>query len=289
MPTNSTLTPTIDPRAADRTTSLMLPVNHDLRLAYLFSLLIAALTAVAALAGALSPKMVYPTAVSESSFRVNDLATLLIGLPVLLLALGLARRGHLLGLLLWPGALLYGLYNYIVYLFGAPLTALYPLFLLIVTLSLYTLIGLLAAIDAVAVKTQLHGRVPSRLGGGVLMGLGLLFALRALAVISGAVSAGTTLTGPELGLAVADFLLAAAWMAGGWLLWRERPLGYAGGTALLCAGSMLFAGLIAILALQAPLQGTPPPLLDIGVVLLMGLFVFIPCGQFIRGIYQATA
>ena len=46
---------------------------------------------------------------------------------------------------MWPGALLYGLYNYVAYLFGAPHTAVYPLYLFIVTLSLYTLIALVAA------------------------------------------------------------------------------------------------------------------------------------------------
>jgi hypothetical protein len=35
----------------------------------------------------------------------------MIGLPILRGSMGLARRGKLLGLLLWPGALFYVLYH----------------------------------------------------------------------------------------------------------------------------------------------------------------------------------
>lgn len=287
MPPNGAITPPFEPlpTSAHQPPAL---VTRNLRFAHLFSLFIAALTAVAAVAGLLRPENVYPTDVAQEAFQANDLATLLIGLPVLVLAQWLAGRGRLLGLLTWPGALLYGLYNYTVYLVGAPLTFFYPLFLLIVALSLYTLIGLLAVFDSAAIKVRLMGQVPEKAGGGVLMGLGLLFAVRALAVLIGAVNAGNTLPGPELGLAVADFLLAAAWVSGGLMLWQKRPLGYSGGPGLLFCGAMLFSGLIVILALRPFLDNEPLPLLDIGVVLLMSLLVFIPCGLFVRGIRHVS-
>lgn len=75
---------------------------------------------------------------------VNDVVTLFIGRPILLGSMWLTQRGRLLGLLLWPGALFFGLYNYTIYLFGMPFNGMFPHFLLIVTLSIYTLIGLVA-------------------------------------------------------------------------------------------------------------------------------------------------
>lgn len=264
-----------------------LPLNHSLRWAYLSSLLIALLTAVASIAGILSPDTIYPTAAAQQSFLANDVVNLFIGLPILLLSLWLARRAKLIGLLFWPGALFYGLYNYLVYLFGVPLTWLYPLYLLIVTLSLYTTIALVAAVDGALVKGRLSGHVPERLAGGILIGFGTLFALRALAVMAGALADQIPLADPELGLLVADFILSGALLIGGILLWRRRPLGYVGGTGLLFQASMLFIGLIAVLILQPVLNGTPFMPVDIVVVLLMGLICFVPFALFVRGVVRS--
>lgn len=59
----------------------------------------------------------------------------------------LARRGSLIGLLLWPGTLFYVLYGYAFYLIGVPFNALFLLYVALVTVSTYTMIGLLASID----------------------------------------------------------------------------------------------------------------------------------------------
>ena len=100
--------------------SSRLPVTHSMRLGYLSSLLIAALTGIASIAGLLSPDTFYPTPALQHSYLANDFFTLVIGLPILLISMWLAWRGKLIGLLFWPGALFYGLYNYIAYLFGMP-------------------------------------------------------------------------------------------------------------------------------------------------------------------------
>ena len=68
--------------------------------------------AFASLAGLLFQSSIYPTYELRSAFLANEVINLLIGLPILLGSMGLTRRGSLAGLLLWPGALLYILYNY---------------------------------------------------------------------------------------------------------------------------------------------------------------------------------
>lgn len=88
-------------------------VTRDLTLAYRFSLVIALLMAGASLAGALYQGSLYPNDELRRSFVPNDVANLFIGLPILLGSVWLTRRGALLGLLLWPGSLLYVVYNYI--------------------------------------------------------------------------------------------------------------------------------------------------------------------------------
>ncbi len=264
-----------------------LPLVHNLKLAYLFSLLIAILTAVASFAAVLLPDLIYPTAELQRAFLANDFVNLFIGLPILLISMGLARRKKLIGLLFWPGALFYGLYNYLTYLFGVPFNLLYPLYLFIVTFSIYTTIGIAAAIDGEAVKARLAGHVPQRLAGGILVGFGSAFSLRVIWLMASATANQSVIAGPELGLLVADFLFSGALLLGGLLLWRRQALGYVGGTGLLFQTSMLFIGLIAILILGPLLSGDPFPLVDILVVLLMGLICSIPFILFVRGVLRS--
>ncbi len=264
-----------------------LPLKYNLRWVYLLSLLIVLLTAIASITALLFPDRIYPTAELRQSFLANDVVNLFVGLPILLVSMWLTRREKLVGLLFWPGALFYGLYNYLVTLFGTPFNVMYPIYLVIVTLSIYTTIGLVAGIDGEAVKGRLTGNVPERLAGGVLTGFGILFMLRVFAVMAGALANQTPIAGSELGLLVADFIFSGALLIGGILLWRRQALGYVGGTGLLFQTSMLFIGLIAFLILQSILSDAPFVLLDVIVVFGMGLICFIPFALFLRGVVKS--
>ncbi|HEX2729423.1 MAG TPA: hypothetical protein VHM16_06675, partial [Rubrobacteraceae bacterium] len=196
----------------------------------------------------------------------------------------LARRGKLVGLLLWPGALFFLLYNYIVYVFAMPLNVAFLLHLTLVTASVYTLIGLVAGIDGQAVRQRLAGAVPEGLAGVVLAGMGLLFFLRVIAVIVDALIRQTPIAGTELALHVSDLLITPAWIIGGVLLWRRKEFGYVTGLGLLFQASMLFIALIIFLLLQPFLTTAPFVLADVVVIIVMGLICFIPFALFARGV-----
>ena len=265
-----------------------LPVRRSLKAAYLFSLLIMALTGIAAAASILAADIIYPTAELKKSFIANDVVTLFIGLPILLISMWLTHRGKLIGLLFWPGAIFYGLYNYTAYLIGTPLTIMYPLYLIIVTISIYTIIGLVASIDSESVKQRLTGHISEKSASGVLMVFGFVFGLRAIIMmVMNAASSQTPLAGPELGVLVADFIACTAWLIGGVLLWQRQPLGYVAGMGLLFCASMLFVGVIAILLLQPIISGGPLPVIDIVVLLVMGLICFVPFVLFGRGVVRS--
>ncbi len=286
MPTESLTTGLPDPAGRSGLSSTGLPLTHNLKLAYLFSLLIGLLTGIASIAGLLSPDVFYPTPELRQSFLANDVVNLLIALPILLGSMWLARRQKLIGLLFWPGALFYGLYNYTIYLFAIPFNAAFMLYLAIVTLSTYTTIGLMATIDGAKVKEQLVGRVPERLAGGVLSGFGVLFILRTIAVMAGALASQTPLARMELALLLTDFLVSPAWIIGGALLWRRQALGYVSGTGLLFQASMLFVGLIFVLLLQPLLTPAPFDLIDVMVIFVMGLICFVPFALYVRGVVK---
>ncbi|MEZ4519462.1 MAG: hypothetical protein R3C44_22410 [Chloroflexota bacterium] len=70
-----------------------LPITADLRPAVIASLVIAVLAAAGALAGILAPDSVYPTAELLQNSLPNDIVTLVLVIPVLLIALFLAMQG----------------------------------------------------------------------------------------------------------------------------------------------------------------------------------------------------
>jgi len=261
-----------------------LPIRHNLTLVYIFSLIIAILMAAASIVGLLYPTVIYPTDDLLKSSMPNDVVNLFIGVPILLGSMWLARRGQLIGLLFWPGALFYVLYNYIAYVFGMPSNVMFLLYLTLVTLSAYTLIGLVASIDGTAVQQRLTGVVPERAAGGVLAGLGILFSLRVVGVIVGALVSRTPVAATELAVLVSDFVTSPAWIVGGVLLWRRKEFGYVTGLGLLFQASMLFIALIVFLLLRPFLTAAPFVLADVVVVFILGLICFIPFALFVRGV-----
>jgi hypothetical protein len=259
-----------------------LPLTRSLSPARALALIAALLMTAASLAGLLFPAGLYPAEALRRAFLSNDVVNLFIGLPILLGSMWAAHRGRLLGLLFWPGALFYVLYNYIAYAVAMPLTAPFVVYLALVALSAFGVFGLITSLDTPAVQRQLAGAVPERLAGVVLAGLGALFFLRAAGQVLAAPA------GPELGVLVADLLTTPVWVIGGVLLWRRQALGYAAGLGLLFQGSMLFVALLVFFILQPFLTATPFPLTDFVVILVMGLVCFVPFGLFVRGVLKGA-
>lgn len=296
-----------------RSTPVSIPyaISRDLPFSrvYGLSLLTALLAATGALAGLLFPGILYPTQALRGSFVSNDVVNLFIGLPVLIGALALVKRGRLTGWLLWPGALLFVTYNAIAYAvaflaasaagfteastagFSAstgtrPLVPQIAAYLALAGLSGWTVLRLVRGLDWAAGRAALDGAVPRRLAGGVLVGLGGLFFLRAAAQLASWISGQAALAAPELGTLAADLLTTPLWVIGGVLLWRRHGLGYLSGLGLLFSASLLFVGLLVYFLLQPLLSGAPFAAVDFAVVALMGLVCFVPFGLYLRGVLK---
>lgn len=261
-----------------------IPITRNLTLTYRLSLVVAGLMAAASLAGLIFQNNLYPSIELRRSFVSNDAVNLFLGLPILLGSLAFAQRGKLMGLLFWPGALLFVAYNFIAYTVAMPMGFMTVLYLALVILSGYTLFRLLTSIDSTAVQQRLKGHVPERLAGGMLAGFGLLFFLRGIGVVVSALSGQASLSGGELGTLIADFVTTPIWVLGGVLLWRRQAFGYLTAAGLLFQASMLFVGLLVFFTLQPVLTGVPFPVDDFVVILGMGVIFFVPFGLFVRGI-----
>ena len=260
-----------------------LPITSDLTTSYTLSLAVAFLMTAASIGGLLFPSSIYSTEELRQSYLANDLVNLLIGLPILLGSMWLTRRGSPLGLLCWPGALLYNVYNYIAYIFGIPFGWFILVFVLIALLSTYPVFDLLKNMNRDVLKAQLIGKVSERFSGGVLVFFGLAFFFLAVGVVTGA-SADQTTSMTDVGVAVADIFLSTLLFVGGILLFRCRPLGYASGLGLLFVASALFTGVILVVLLQPLLTNAPFVLEDLIVLSGMALVSFVPTGLFMRGV-----
>jgi hypothetical protein len=247
------------------------------------------LMAAAAVGGIHYQAVVYPTDELAQAFVPTDVTIASIGLPMLLGSLWLTCRGRLLGLLLWPGALFFVLYNYLAYVFAMPLSLAFLLHLALVGLSAYALMILLASVDGEAVRLRLTGIVPDRLAAGVLGALGLLFFLRSIGVLVGAATGATPITETEAAVTLSDFLTAPAWVLCSVLLWRRQELGYVTGLGLLFQASMLFVGLILFLCLRPLMTATAFSAIDVIVLSIMGLTCFVPLGLYLRGVASARS
>lgn len=215
------------------------PVKHDLRVGHVCSLItafgIAAVSVVGLVWGAKGLYPAKPPSVLVS--RAGDATNLIVILPSLLTSMWLARRGSLIGLLLWPGALFYALYTYAIYLVGAPFTVLIFAYVVLVILTATTLIGLIVGVDGNQVRDRLAG-TPARTVGAALVVLAVL-------AYAGLISTAVGMLGSpasELGFRpqwVVDCALGTpALLIGGALLWRRAPLGYQAAEGLLLVSAL---------------------------------------------------
>lgn len=201
-----------------------------LRTPYRLSVLLLALMAAQAALGLAVPGRYRDRGMVLETWFGNDLVTLVLGVPLLALALWLARRGAVRGQLLWLGLLAYAVYNGAFYLLGAALNAFFPLYVATVLTAAGALLLALIHTDVHAVAARFRARTPVRWIGGYLSGIavgltGVWLGLWAAHLMGGQPVPG----GPEAFKIVAALdltLMVPALATGGVLLWRRRPWGY---------------------------------------------------------------
>jgi hypothetical protein len=292
----------LDGDSATRCIVKTLPIRHTLTFAYRSSLVVAVLIAVVAAAGLLfgstglygsDPNRAVAVTEAEAGllvpgFLALDAYNLVVGLPILLALLWLAYRGSLIGLLLWPGALFYIVYTYVLYLVGTPFSVLFLAYIALVALSASTMIGIVANIDGEQVRQRLGGAVPARTIGAILIGLAMLtLAQDASGALVTALAGGAPLDPLARHVWSADLVLELpAMLLGGVLLWRHKRLGYVVGAGLLLQFGLTPTGLAAIIAFQPILTAAP---LDVGTIvglLIFSVVCFASLAFFVRGAIQ---
>jgi hypothetical protein len=228
-----------------------LPVKRDLTVAYATTSIVAVILAVVSIAGLVYGNRLYPAS-QVTGNGGTDALNLACGIPLLLGSMWLARRGSLIGLLCWPGALFYVVYVYTFYIVGVPLNVLFLPYVFLVALSAYTTIGVVANIDGEAIQRRLSDRVPARVTGGMLLLVGLLFIVVDVVLVVSAIAGGGPVEPMTYASWVTDFVVQLpALLVVGLLLWRREALGYVAAPGLLLQGGVLNAGFAVVLVIQA--------------------------------------
>lgn len=260
-------------------------LKYNLKIWYLLSIIIALFVALVSIIGLLYKDSIYLTATFMQTFVPNDVVNLIIGLPFLLISLWLTKKGKIIGLLCWPGALFYILYIYFPYILSVPFNMLFLPYLIIFSLSIYTLIGLIVSIDQNAIKNMLIENIPNETFGGILIGLSIFIIIRQVALIINAILNNSIIDQQELAVWIDDLIIGSPIMLiGGYLLWKKRPLGYTVGAGLFISYTLLSFALIPFLAIQSYLRNTAIDLMGIIILLIMTMICAIPFIYFVKGV-----
>ena len=261
-----------------------LPLKKKLSKTYLTSYLIACLTSIVSISSLFLRDDFYQTEGLIQTFVTNDVINLSIGIPILLLSIFWTKRGKLIGLLFWKGALAFNLYIFITYSLALPLSWISVLYISLVLLDIGTLYQLVTTIDGEKIELALRDQVHEKICSGILTGFGILFLLRSIAVLFSAIHSAETQSKIELATNITDFIFAPVFILTGMSLWKKKALGYVGGLGLLFLASMLFVGLIFFLMLEPVLTNTPFSPMDLIIICILGAISFLPLVLFIRGV-----
>ena len=179
------------------------------------------------------------TVILADQAAAQDLVNLLLVAPLIVVLGWRVRRGHLGAYFGWLGCLGFTVYNYAIYAFSIHFGPLFLVWVAVLGLSVFALLGSLATVDARAIHARLVGR-SLRWPGWFLIVAAALFALLWLREIlpdllaqrpSRSASQWNTPTNPVYVLDLAVFLPAVA--TSGVLLLRRHRWGYATAAAQL--------------------------------------------------------
>ena len=181
-----------------------------------------------------------------AALYAQDWTILLIGVPVLALGCWFATRGSLRGSLVWLGGLAYMTYMWATFVFSVAWNVFFLGYVALFGLSLFTLVGGLAAIDEAEVYEAARGRISPVVYSGFLWVIALGLAVLWLGDLVPPMLEGTPPTiVEELGdratvsHAIDLAVVVPALAISGYLLWQERPWGYVFGGVVLVLGALL--------------------------------------------------
>lgn len=184
--------------------------------------------------------------------KAGDMVTLVMGIPLLLVALILTNKNSFRGKLLLAGTLGYFLYTYMSYAFFWHYNPFFIVYVMLMSLSLYAFIINFMSFDMKKIPELFSDRLPVKLLAGFQFFVGIVIGAMWLAKIApsifeAAVPVGlehyTTLViqAMDLGIIVPTAILSAV------LLLKKRPMGYLLTSVIVVKGFTMLTALTAMI------------------------------------------
>lgn len=186
----------------------------------------------------------------------QDIVTIIVGVPLLIIALYLARKGLIKGKLLLTGTLGYFLYTYASYTFLSMYNSFFLVYVALMSMSFFAFTLSMMSFDMKSLPSNFSDKLPVKAIGGLLIFIACVLGLMWLKMIltpliSGTVPAQlehyTTLTIQALDL---GFVIPAAILSGVLLIKREA-FGYLLATVMTIKETTLLAAITVMIITQA--------------------------------------
>jgi hypothetical protein len=224
----------------------------------------------------------------------QDIANL-IAYTLLLFLMWAAIRGSVRAYLAWLGVLVYSVYSYVIYAFDVKFNALFLVYVAVLGLSIYTLIGGLAAIDPARVKVLFGPRAPVRSTWIVLVAVSVLFYVQWLSEDLPAILGGKTPQSvldaglPTSPVHVLDMaVLLPAVLATGVLLARREAWGYYLAPVMLTGLVLLAMGIVTLMAVLEVRDVSGGSWTIAAAFTVIGLILLTVAIRLLRSLDQAT-
>lgn len=222
------------------------------KIIYINSITIAILAIIATLSGLFWKGLYKNDTVSiAAQIMGQDLISLVLCVPILLLSLYLISKDSLKGQLLWMGAIFYFLYTYASNSLLASYNPLFLVYVALFSLSLYTFLYGLMSLDIKTIKNSFSQGVTIKIAGVFVMFMSALLAFMWISMIIESLISGiapvslenyTTLVIQALDIGV----LAPAGIIAGILLLKGRGWGYALTSILIVKASLMGTAILSM-------------------------------------------
>ncbi len=200
---------------------------------YINSIIIAILAFIGAVSGLFWKGLYKNDTISiVAQMMGQDLISLFICVPVLLLSLYLISRDSIRGQLLWMGTIFYFLYTYASMSFLASYNQLFLVYVAIFSLSLYTFVYGLLSLDVKTIKNSFSPGITAKIAGVFTIFMAAMLAFMWLALIIQSLLSGNAPASLEsyttLGIQALDLgVLVPAALIASLLLLQGKAWGYA--------------------------------------------------------------
>lgn len=153
-----------------------LPLKGRITFAFVSAAVLAVLLLISSVGGLLYTDALYHYDVATlPALLGQDGVTLILGIPILIIAMVSAKKGSVRGLLLFTGIFFYFAYSYYFYAIGVKFNVLFPVYVAIVSISLHNFIVILIKIDYAKLSRYFSEKMPVRSLGVFFVIVSLLF------------------------------------------------------------------------------------------------------------------